>query len=120
MKNMKGGFMDFYVNQNKWKVISSHSHDDWSKIFPRRGFWLKQPRTTFTESVMIENKKRPKPAPGQYAMKSLIDGIKQKAVSGAKSEKICGFIEESKWQSLVAPGPGHFKNINHRLVEPYN
>jgi len=21
--------------------MSSHSHDDWSKIFPRRGFWMK-------------------------------------------------------------------------------
>lgn len=64
MKNMKGGFVDFYLSQNKWKVMSTHSHDDWSKIFPRRGFWMKQPRTTFTESVIIENKKRPKPAPG--------------------------------------------------------
>jgi hypothetical protein len=35
--------------------------------------------------VIIENKKRPKPAPGQYTMKYLIDGIKQKAVSGARS-----------------------------------
>lgn len=56
--------------------MSTNPHDDWSKNLPRRGFWFKEPRTTFTESVMIENKRRPKPAPGQYVYKSLIDGIK--------------------------------------------
>jgi len=49
---------------------------DWSKNFAKRGKWLKGPKITFTESVMSENKKRPKPAPTAYTMKSGIDILK--------------------------------------------
>ena len=63
---------------------------------------------------MIENKKRPKPAPGAYKFKEYVGkegGPTSSKTTNSCAEKICGFIEEAKWQSHQAPGTKYQKSF---------
>ena len=59
-------FIDQYVKQNKWKQSAQYNLIDFLKNIPKTGKWSKCPRITYTESVILENKRRPKPAPNHY------------------------------------------------------
>ena len=39
---------------------------DWNKHFPGRGKWLKGDKVTFTNQILIDNKKKPRPGPATY------------------------------------------------------
>lgn len=58
-----------------------------------------------TARILHEGKKRPQPGPGSYSTKSDIEKLKVNLKQDKGSDKICGFIEESKWAAKQTPGP---------------
>jgi hypothetical protein len=46
-----------------------------------------------TASILQEGKKRPKPGPSSYSLKSEIEKLKVNLKPDKGSEKVCGFIE---------------------------
>jgi hypothetical protein len=95
----KENFIDDYVKQTKWQVGAKYNTlIDWNKCCDKRGKWLKSPKITFTESVMSENKKRPKPAPTHYNLKLEFDKMsKSSKPASVGGEKFCSFIEQAKF-----------------------
>lgn len=92
-KNADDHYLDQHQKANKWKPPCTNKHDDWSKEkFSRGGKFLKGPRETFTASVILENKRRPKPAPGTYDLKDLTT-VKPQPKTGSKAEKFFEFVE---------------------------
>lgn len=66
-----------------------------------------------TESVILENKRRPVPGPGVYPIKNnMYDNLKKNSSKISSSEKNCGFIEHSKCMSLET-GFGHKYNKSY-------
>lgn len=61
---------------------------------------------------MSDNKKRPKPAPTSYTMKSEIDMMKKSEKQASTSEKTCAFIEHAKWEGGLTPGHKYNQNID--------
>ena len=66
---------------------------DWTKNFDKRGKFLKAQKISYIESILIDGKKRPKPAPGLYKHKEYIGKNVSTNKKSSTSEKICGFIE---------------------------
>jgi hypothetical protein len=72
---------------------------------------------------MIEGKKRPMPAPTSYKHKEYIGtNIYPKVLKDVGSEKMCGFIEQAKWQGVQTAKINHTPNyavvdVNSRPVK---
>ena len=76
-----------------------------------RGCFLKAPRITSSEAAMKFAIKRGVPAPTAYKTQEFIgQGVKAREASGDKFEKICGFIEQAKWEGMKTPGAKYDKN----------
>lgn len=100
-KDKPDGVFDQYVKLKssvppaKYDLIQ-----DWSKNFEKRGKFLKAQKITYIESILIDGKKRPKPGPNTYKHQEYIGKGLSTNKKSSTSEKICGFIEQAKWQGL--------------------
>jgi len=114
----KDNFIDIHLKNNNWQP-SAAKYDlikDWSKNFAGRGKFLKGPKITFTEGVLQENKKRPKPAPTSYDFKQYLGkSIKPSAKPTVASEKFCSFIDQAKWHGHQTPGNKH--NVSFHITD---
>lgn len=92
-KDKPDGVFDQYVKMKSGVPPAKYDIlQDWAKNFEKRGKFLKGQKLTYIDDILIDGKKRPKPAPGLYKHKEYIG----KDLGGGKkatSEKICGFIE---------------------------
>lgn len=91
----KDGVFDQYVKLKSGVPPAKYDMiQDWTKNFDKRGKFLKAQKISFVDSIMIDGKKRPKPAPGLYKHKEYIGkNISTNKKSSGTSEKMCGFIE---------------------------
>ena len=84
-----------------------------------RGCFLKAPKITSSEAAMKLAIKRGVPAPTAYKTQEFIgQGVKARQESGDKQEKICGFIEQAKWEGMKTPGAKYDKNFIITDINP--
>lgn len=66
-KDKPDGVFDQYVKLKSGVPPAKYDlTQDWTKNFEKRGKFLKGQKITYIESILIEGKKRPKPAPTTY------------------------------------------------------
>jgi hypothetical protein len=87
---------------------------DWSatSTFNNRGKFQKAERITYLDSILREGKKRPRPAPTSYKYKEFFGKGVSLNKKGSTAEKICGFIEQAKWQGQQTAKLNHNKNYS--------
>ena len=101
-KKNRDNFIDDYLKLTKWQPSAKYDMiSNWTKNFEKKGKFSKEPKVTHTQSIMNENKKRPKPAPSDYKITGQIEqNLKHLNKNRSNSDKYCGFIEEAKFHSL--------------------
>lgn len=111
----KENYIEEYIKANNWKKGAQYNVlYDWTKTQPQwRGAFLKGPKISSTEGVILENKRRPKPGPGIYPItNNIYDNLKKNSSKVSSDVKDCGFIEASKHQSAQTPGQKYNKIYN--------
>lgn len=72
---------------------------DWSKILKNKGKFTKTPRKTYTENIILTEKRIGVPGPGTYSTQTpfgvVVNKDKQKVLDANKVDKLCAFIEEA-------------------------
>ena len=73
---------------------------------------MKSERITYIDSILKEGKKRPRPAPTSYKFKEYMGKGITATKNSRTSEKICGFIEQAKWQGMQTCKINHTRNYS--------
>lgn len=72
-KDKPDGHFDNYVKMKSFVPPAKYDLiQDWTKNFEKRGKFLKGQKISFVDLIMIDGKKRPKPAPTSYKHKEYI------------------------------------------------
>jgi hypothetical protein len=93
-KDKPDGVFDQYIKLKSF--VPPAKYDlmyDWTKNFEKRGKFLKGQKISYIEEILIDGKKRPKPAPTTYNHKEYIGKGLSAGKKDSTAEKICGFIE---------------------------
>lgn len=107
--DMQAKMKNFVPPPNKYEMFFNWKDPAELK---KKGHFSKQPRITFTESILKNPRLKEWPGPASYKVpKSEFDtpGTKNQQ-KGA--DKMCAFISEAQYRSIQTPSPGHF-NYNY-------
>lgn len=107
-KDKADGVFDQYVKMKSFVPPAKYDMAiDWTKNFDKRGKFLKGDKISYISSILMEGKKRPSPAPTSYNHKEYIGKNISTNRKDSTSEKICGFIEQAKWQGIQTAKINH-------------
>lgn len=105
-----------YKTEYKWDELLM-------KSYKTRGHFYKQPKITFTQSVMDESKRDyRKAAPNTYfkdgqGLICIGGNIKRATSNASTSEKSCAHIDDAKWHGQQT-GFGFKYNISYKVPDP--
>jgi hypothetical protein len=114
-KDKPDGVFDQYIKMKAFVPAAKYDMIcDWTKNFDKRGKFPKGTKVSYIDEILIEGKKRPMPAPTSYKHKEYI-GQNISRVKDSTSEKMCGFIEQAKWQGIQTAKVNH--NASYSVVD---